>query len=219
MTMRLHNFFRSSTSTRLRAALNLKGISYEYVSYKLSSGETRLPNFLAKNPAGLVPVLELENGEFLVQSLSIIEWLDETQPGPSLLPDDACGRARVRALSYMIACEIHPLNNLRVLNRLKAQFGADVMAQERWFMHWVEVTFNALEEMLNRDSQTGRYCHLDQPGLADCCLYAQVLNNKRFGLDTSRWPTIWRIFTSLDSLPAFNEAAPMSQPDSYQTVT
>ncbi|MGA0542601.1 maleylacetoacetate isomerase [Neotabrizicola sp. VNH66] len=213
MTMRLHNFFRSSTSTRLRAALNLKGLATDYVSYALRKGETRAPGFLAMNPAGLVPVLELDDGTALVQSLAIMEWLDETQAGPPLLPKDAEGRARVRALSCMIACEIHPLNNLRVLNRLTEQFGADEDAQKLWFVHWVETTFDPLEIMLAEDSRTGAYCHGDTPGLADCCLYAQVWNNRRFAIDTSRWPTIARIFDALDALPAFRDAAPMNQPD------
>ncbi len=213
MTFRLHNFFRSSTSTRLRAALNLKGIEAEYVSYALRKGETRTAEFLAMNPAGLVPVLERDDGAPLVQSLAIIEWLDETQPGPRLLPEDADGRARVRALSYMIACEIHPLNNLRVLNRLAEQFGADEAAQKAWFTHWVETTFDPIEAMLTSDSSTGRYCHGDVAGLADCCLYAQVWNNRRFGISSGRWPTISRIFDALDALPAFRDAAPPQQPD------
>lgn len=213
MSLRLHNFFRSSTSTRLRAALNLKGIAAEYVPYALRKGETRAPEFLAMNPAGLVPVLERDDGAPLVQSLAIIEWLDETQPGPRLLPEDADGRARVRALAYMIACEIHPLNNLRVLSRLAEQFGADEAAQKTWFTHWVETTLDPLEIMLARDGRTGRYCHGDTPGLADCCLYAQVWNNRRFEIDTGRWPTVARIFDALEALPAFRAAAPPHQPD------
>lgn len=211
--MRLHNFFRSSTSTRLRAALNLKGLATDYVAYALRKDETRSLSFLAINPAGLVPVLEIDDGTALVQSLAIMEWLDETQAGPPLLPNDALGRARVRALSYMIACEIHPLNNLRVLNRLTEQFGADEESQKFWFVHWVETTFDPLETMLAEDDRTGRYCHGDTPGLADCCLYAQVWNNRRFAIDTSRWPTTARIFDALDALPAFRDAAPMNQPD------
>ena len=124
MTRRLHNFFRSSTSTRLRAALHLKGLDYEYGAYALRKGENRTAAYLGINPAGLVPALELDDGTVLTQSLAIIEWLDETYPNPPLLPTDAAGRARVRSLAYMIACEIHPLNNLRVVTRLGAQFGA-----------------------------------------------------------------------------------------------
>ncbi|UYN99384.1 MAG: maleylacetoacetate isomerase [Devosia sp.] len=213
MTLRLHNFFRSSTSTRLRAALNLKGLPYDYVGYSLRDGQTRTPQFLALNPAGLVPVLERDDGVVLTQSLAIIEWLEETMPTPPLLPADADGRARVRALAYMLACEIHPLNNLRVLRRLNEQFGADEAAQEAWFVHWVKATFDAFEISLASSAATGRYCHGDVPGLADICLYAQVWNNRRFAIDGSAWPTIDRIFAALDALPAFRDAAPPNQPD------
>lgn len=213
MTLKLHNFFRSSTSTRLRAALNLKGLDYDYVPYALRKGETRTPEYLAKNPQGLVPSLERDDGTVLTQSLAIIEWLEETHPEPALLPADADGRARVRALAYMIACEIHPLNNLRVLFRLGDQFGADEAAQKEWFTHWVSLTFDALETTLADSPQTGRFCHGDTPGLADVCLYAQVWNNRRFDISTDNWPTIARIYADLDKLPAFNMAAPPNQPD------
>lgn len=213
MTLKLHNFFRSSTSTRLRAALNLKGLEYEYIAYALRKGETRTPEYLAKNPQGLVPSLELEDGATLTQSLAIIEWLEETHPEPALLPADAKGRARVRALAYMIACEIHPLNNLRVLFRLGDQFGADEDAQKEWFTHWVSLTFDALEETLANSPETGRFCHGDTPGLADVCLYAQVWNNQRFAISTDTWPTIARIYAELHKLPAFAAAAPPNQPD------
>lgn len=213
MTLKLHNFFRSSTSTRLRAALNLKGLSYEYIPYVLRRGDTRRPEYLAMNPAGLVPVLEREDGKVLTQSLAIIEWLEETHPEPALLPADNDGRARVRGLSYMIACEVHPLNNLRVLERLTEQFGADEPAQKVWFTHWVELTFDALELQLASDSETGHFCHGDTPGMADLCLYAQVWNNRRFEVDLDRWPTIARIFAALDTIPAFSDAAPPKQPD------
>lgn len=213
MTLKLHNFFRSSTSTRLRAALNLKGLDYDYVPYVLRDGETRTAEYLAMNPQGLVPTLETDDGQFLIQSLAIIEWLEENHPEPALLPPDKHGRARVRALSYMIACEIHPLNNLRVLFRLHDQFGADEAAQKEWFTHWVVATFDALEAALSTSDQTGRYCHGDTPTLADVCLYAQVWNNKRFDIGTEQWPTIARIQTELEQLPAFTQAAPPKQPD------
>ncbi|MCX8226612.1 MAG: maleylacetoacetate isomerase [Sulfitobacter sp.] len=213
MSLKLHNFFRSSTSTRLRAALNLKGLDYDYVPYSLRDGETRTPEYLAKNPQGLVPTLEKEDGTFLTQSLAIIEWLDETHPEPALLPGDPDGRARVRALSYMIACEIHPLNNLRVLFRLRDQFGADEESQKEWFTHWVSLSFEALELELSRSEATGIYCHGNTPILADICLYAQVWNNRRFGVPLEQWPTIARIFDALEKLPAFAKAAPPEQPD------
>ena len=213
MTLRLHNFFRSSTSTRLRAALNIKGLDYDYVPYVLRNGETRTPDYLRRNPQGLVPTLEREDGSHLTQSLAIIEWLEETHPEPALLPADPEGRARVRALSYMIACEIHPLNNLRVLFRLRDQFGADEEAQKAWFTHWVSLTFDALETELADSRDTGRFCHGDTPSLADLCLYAQVWNNRRFDIPLDGWPTIARIFGALDTLPAFRDAAPPNQPD------
>ncbi len=213
MTLTLHNFFRSSTSTRLRAALNLKGLEYDYVAYKLRAGETRTPAYLDKNPQGLVPSLELEDGTVLTQSLAIIEWLEESHPSPALLPGDALGRARVRSLSCMIACEIHPLNNLRVLGYLADPLGADEEAVATWFRHWVSTTFDALESELARSPATGRYCHGDTPGMADLCLHAQVWNNRRFAIEPSAWPTLNRIFEALEQIPAFAEAAPPRQPD------
>jgi maleylpyruvate isomerase len=210
---RLHNFFRSSTSTRLRVALNLKGLAYDYVPYVLRRGDTRQPDYLQMNPAGLVPVLEREDGTFMTQSLAIIEWLEETHPTPALLPGDADGRARVRGLAYMIACEIHPLNNLRVLQYLGDTLSADEASQKTWFTHWVSTTFDALETLLARDGATGAFCHGETPTLADICLYAQIWNNKRFEIDLGRWPTITRIFAALDAIPAFRDAAPPAQPD------
>ena len=213
MLMKLHNFFRSSTSTRLRAALNLKGLEYDYVAYVLRDAETQTPAYLSKNPQGLVPMLEREDGSFLTQSLSIMEWLEDKYPTPAILPADVDGRARVRSLSYMMACEIHPLNNLRVLFRLRDQFGADEDAQKEWFTHWVTLTFDALEIELAGSDETGIYCHADAPTMADCCLYAQVWNNRRFGIPLDRWPTIARIYAALDRLDAFQKAAPPNQPD------
>lgn len=213
MTLKLHNFFRSSTSTRLRAALNFKGLNYDYVPYVLRTGETRTPEYLRRNPQGLVPTLEREDGSHLTQSLAIIEWLEETHPEPALLPEDADGRTRVRALAYMIACEIHPLNNLRVLFYLRDELGADEAAQKAWFIHWVTLTFDALEATLAESPETGKYCHGDTPTLADVCLYAQIWNNERFDIARDKWPTISRIFGALDELPAFNNAAPPNQPD------
>jgi maleylpyruvate isomerase len=213
MTLRLHNFFRSSTSTRVRVALNLKGLAYDYVPYVLRDGQTRTPEYLSKNPQGLVPTLEREDGSFLTQSMAIIEWLDETHPTPPLLPADSDGRARVRALSQLIACEVHPLNNLRVLQYLQQTFGADEAAQKGWFTHWLSLSFDALETQLSRDAATGCFCHGDTPTMADICLYAQVWNNRRFALANDPWPTIARIFTALDAIPAFQNAAPPAQPD------
>jgi maleylpyruvate isomerase len=211
MTLRLHNFFRSSTSTRVRVALNLKGLAYDYVPYVLRDGQTRTPDYLAKNPQGLVPTLEREDGSFLTQSMAIIEWLDETYPAPPLLPSDPDGRARVRALSQLIACEVHPLNNLRVLQYLQQTFGADEAAQKDWFTHWLTLSFDALETQLGQTTST--FCHGEVPTMADICLYAQVWNNRRFAIPTETWPTIARIFATLDAIPAFRNAAPPAQPD------
>lgn len=209
----LHNYFRSSTSIRVRIALNLKGLTYAYVAHHLRKGENRSADYLALNPQGLVPALVLDGGKVLTQSLAIIEYLDETHPNPPLLPKTAADRARVRALAYAIACEIHPVNNLRVLDYLKSAFGADDEASGSWFRHWVDETFVPLEKMLAGDSRTGRFCHGDTPGLADVCLYAQVLNNRRFKVGMSPYPTIGRIFDACAALPQFARAAPESQPD------
>jgi maleylpyruvate isomerase len=209
----LHNYFRSSTSTRLRAALNLKGLDYDYRAYALLKDETKTPHVLAMNPAGLVPVLELEDGTRLSQSLAIIEYLDETHPEPPLLPADPKGRARVRSLAYMIACEVHPLNNLRVLQHIDREFGAGDDGKKAWFTHWVHTTFAPLELRLADNPGTGRFCHGEAPTLADICLYAQVWNNRRFEIDMRIYPTISRIFAALDEIEAFRRAAPPEQPD------
>ncbi len=211
--MRLHNYFRSSTSTRLRIALNLKGLDYEYVGYPLLERAHKSPEFTTRNPAGLVPVLELDDGTHLSQSLAIIEYLDETHPTPPLLPADALGRARVRALAQLVACDIHPLNNLRVLQYLESELGQDQTGKTRWFRHWVGEAFGALEEMLASSSKTGIFCHGDTPGMADICLYAQVWNNRRFDVDMTPYPTISAIFARLDKIDAFVRAAPPNQPD------
>lgn len=212
--LRLHNYFRSSTSTRLRAALNLKGLAYEYVQVHLPDGSHRDPDFLALNPQGLVPALELEDGTVLTQSLAIMEWLDEAYPdAPRLLPRDPVARARVRALGQMVALEIHPINNLRVLNYIGETFGADAEGKAEWFAHWVHTTFAPLEKMLADSPETGPYCHGSTPGYADCCLYAQMWNNNRFNVDMARYPTIRAIFKALDALPEFSSAAPAQQPD------
>lgn len=213
--MKLHNYFRSSTSTRVRVALNLKGLDATYLSYALLKDEHKAGAYLEANPQGLVPSLELEDGTVLTQSLAIIEWLDEAYPEPALLPRDAIARARVRALAYAIACEVHPVNNLRVLGYLKGQFGAEDKAVADWFTHWVAETFAPVETMLAGSQATGRFCHGDTPGLADICLYAQVWNNKRFDVDMTAYPVISRIFEACDAVEAFAAAAPPNQPDAF----
>lgn len=209
----LHNYFRSSTSYRVRIALALKGLPYRYVAHHLRHGAHRGADYLAVNPQGLVPALVLDDGTVLAQSLAIIEYLDETVPSPPLLPADPKGRARVRMLSQMIACEIHPVNNLRILNALRSRYGADDAEIADWFRHWVNETFAPLEKMLAQSPDTGMFCHGDAPGMADICLVAQVANNARFNVDMSPYPTIARIRDACMELPAFADAAPARQPD------
>jgi maleylpyruvate isomerase len=209
----LHNYFRSSTSYRVRIALALKGVAYAYEAYHLRKGEQRSERYLALNAQGLVPTLRWTDGHLYTQSLAIIEFLDETIPNPSLLPKDPAERARVRSLAQMIAIDIHPINNLRVLTELRRRFGADDAAVADWFRHWVDETFAALEHRLAVEPGTGLFCHGDHPSLADICLAAQVANNGRFGVEMAPYPTIQRIYDRCMTLPAFISAAPGNQPD------
>jgi len=208
----LHGYFRSSASFRVRIALNLKGIAYEQASRHLRKGEQRAPDFLALNAEGLVPALEID-GNVLNQSLAIVEYLEETRPAPALLPKDAAGRARARAIAYALSMEIHPINNLRVLQDIEKRFGADQKAVAEWFRHWVVTTFGPLETRLAREKETGNFCHGDAPTLADVCLVPQVFNNMRFDVDMTPYPTIARIHKACMELPAFADAAPARQPD------
>ena len=208
----LHGYFRSSAAFRVRIALNLKGLAYDQTFRHLRKGEQRAPDYLKLNPQGLVPTLEID-GQTLTQSLAIIEYLDETRPTPALLPKDAAGRARVRSLSLALAAEIHPINNLRVLEDLRSRFGADDEAVALWFRHWVDVTFAPLETRLASEAQTGKFCHGDAPGLADICLVPQVINNTRFNVDMTPYPTISRIHAACLELDAFKAALPANQPD------
>jgi maleylpyruvate isomerase len=209
----LHNYFRSSTSFRVRACLNLKGIAYRHVAHHLRKGEHRQPAFLAINPQGLLPSLQWSDGTILNQSLAILEFLDESVPLPPMLPASPAERARVRALAQVVACDIHPVNNLRVLNRLREQFGADEAAVAQWFRHFVRASFDPLEEMLAASPQTGRFCHGDSISLADLCLLGQTLNNSRFGIDNAEWPTIAAIHDRAMGVEAIAAAAPANQPD------
>ena len=208
----LHNYYRSSTSFRVRAALGLKGLEYDYRAYHLRKGEQRSDDYLALNPQGLVPTLSTPERN-LSQSLAIIEYLDETYPQPPLLPPEPLARARVRSLAMLIGCDIHPVNNLRVLGHLKAQFGADDDAVASWFGHWVTAGFEALERRLANEADTGDFCHGDTVGLADICLAGQVINNVRFGISLQSYPSIERVFDNCMRLDAFRSAHPSAQPD------
>jgi maleylacetoacetate isomerase len=210
--MKLYGFSRSSAAFRVRIALNLKGLAYEGGLIHLRHGEQRGPEYLAINPQGLVPALETE-GQTLIQSMAIIEYLDEMHPEPPLLPRDPAGRARVRALAEIVACDIHPINNLRVLRYLHGPLGHDQAAIESWYNHWIATGFEALERLLASDRRAGAFCHGDAPGMADIALAPQVVNSERYGLDLSPYPTIARIHANCMRLEAFSAAHPDSQPD------
>jgi maleylpyruvate isomerase len=208
----LHNYFRSSTSVRVRAALNLKGLSFDYIPLSLLKGEQASADHLALNPSGLVPTLVTPHGP-LPQSLAIIEWLDEVYPEPALLPADPWGRARVRSLAHIVALDIHPVNNLRILKHLEAEYGVDAEGKSQWFRKWASAGLAALEQRLTADPETGAFCHGDTVGLADLCLYAQVLNNVRFDVDMTSYPTLRHIHANCMEIPALQDAIPANQPD------
>lgn len=212
--MVLHGYWRSSAAYRVRIALNLKRLTYQQVSYHLRNGAQRKPEFLARNPQGLVPALELPDGKLLTQSLAIIEYLEETHAAVPLLPTGAAARARVRSIALAIACDLHPLNNLRVLNFLGTRYGQDDAGKTAWYQHWIGCELGALEERLSRDSETGKFCHGNGVSLADVCLIPQLYNARRWNCDVSAYQTLLRIETSCLSLDAFSKAAPERQPDS-----
>ncbi|MBF5093129.1 maleylacetoacetate isomerase [Azospirillum sp. INR13] len=213
--MKLHTYFRSSAAYRVRIALNLKGLAPEQAFVHLRRGEQDKPPFADLNPEHLVPALEVDGPDghhVLTQSLAIIEYLDETHPSPPLLPADPLGRARVRALALAVACDIHPLNNLRVLGRLKAM-GHSQEEVDDWYRHWIGVGLTALEAQLAGDLRTGRFCHGDAPGLADILLVPQLANARRLACPLDGYPTLLRIDEACRALPAFAAAAPDRQPD------
>jgi maleylacetoacetate isomerase len=213
-SLMLYGYWRSSAAYRVRIALNLKGLDYENRPVHLvkDGGEQHAPAYAAMNPQQLVP--SLRDGErVLTQSLAIMEYLEEIHPEPALLPADARGRARVRALAQLVACDIHPLGNLRVLQYLESGLGADEAQRGEWSRHWIASGFAAMEAMLVDNVATGRYCHGDTPGMADACLIPQVYNARRWKLPLDDYPTICRIDTACNELEAFRKAAPEMQPD------
>ena len=212
MALQLFNYFRSSASYRVRIALALKGLDYDYMPVQLTRNEHFKESYAALSPARLVPLLK-DDERIVTQSLAIIEYLDELHPQPLLLPGTALERARIRALALDVACEIHPLNNLRVLRYLTQDMGLSSQQKDAWYAHWIALGLGALEEMLATSSATGQFCHGDTPTLADCCLVPQVFNARRFGCPTQGYPTIERIVATCEQLPAFAQAAPGQQPD------
>jgi maleylacetoacetate isomerase/maleylpyruvate isomerase len=209
----LYTYFRSSASYRVRIALRLKHLEYRAVPVHLlrHGGEQHGPDYARRNPSKLIPTLE-DGALTLRQSLAILEYLEEIHPTPALLPPDAAGRARVRALAQSVACDIHPLNNLRVLRYLKAE-GLDEDRRAAWSRHWMAIGFESIERLLQTDAPAGRFCHGDAPTLADCCLVPQVFNASRVQLPLDAYPTIKRIHAQCEEMEAFRLAAPPAQPD------
>ncbi|MYM27151.1 maleylacetoacetate isomerase [Duganella sp. CY15W] len=212
--MKLYTYFRSSAAYRVRIALNLKGLAYDAAPVHLlrNGGEQLSDAYRAVNPAMLVPALE-DDGNVIGQSLAIIEYLEETHAATPLLPSDALGRARVRALALTVAADTHPLGNLRVLKYLTGQLGVTEEVKLGWQQHWLRTGMAALEALLANDARTGRFSHGDTPTLADCCLVPQVFGAQRFGVDMSPYPTVMRIHAACAELPAFQQAHPSQQPD------
>jgi maleylacetoacetate isomerase len=213
--MKLYSFFRSSAAYRVRIALEVKGLAYEYVATHLrrDGGEHRKPSYLAINPQGLVPALD-DGGVVVSQSLAILEYLEEAYPTtPRLLPANPADRAQVRAMSQAIACDIHPLNNLRVLEYLKSQMGQSEDATNLWYRHWIAEGFRALEQSIGKHTGDGMHCFGETVTLADVCLVPQVYNARRFAVDLAPYPLLVRVSAHLEDLPAFAKAHPKAQPD------
>ncbi|WP_395455458.1 maleylacetoacetate isomerase [Acidovorax delafieldii] len=210
--MKLYSFFRSGTSHRLRIALNLKALAYEQVAVDLRREEHLGDTFKAINPQQLVPVLEADE-RLMIQSPAIIEWLEERYPTPPLLPADAGDRAHVRALAAIVGCDIHPINNRRILEALRHRFGADEAAVNDWCGTWISAGFDAIEALLSKDPQRGDFCFGSSPTLADVYLVPQVESARRFKVDFSRWPLVQAVDAACAQLEAFRKAAPSAQPD------
>ena len=210
--MKLYNFFRSSTSHRLRIALNLKGITTDYVAVNLRVDEQQNDDFRVVNPQQLVPALDTGD-KVMIQSPAIIEWLEEKYPTPALLPQGADARAHVRALAAIVGCDIHPINNRRILQTLRKTFGANEEAVNAWCDTWISDGFDAYEALIAADPSRGRFSYGDAPGMADVYLIPQVESARRFNVDMNRWPLISAIDKACGELEAFQKAAPMVQPD------
>ncbi len=210
--MKLYDFFRSGTSHRLRIALNLKGLPFEYAAVDLRSEQHLGPDFKALNPQGLVPAL-VAGDRVLIQSPAIIEWLEERHPTPPLLPADPDDRARVRALAAIVGCDIHPVNNRRILETLRKTFGADEAAVNAWCAGWIGDGFDAIEALLAADPARGDFCFGGAPTLADVYLVPQVESARRFAIDLGRWPNIVAVDNACAAIDAFRRAAPAGQPD------
>ena len=211
--MKLYTFFRSSAAFRVRIALNLKGIPYEPLLVSLPKGAHREPQYAKVNPQALVPTVVTDDGFELAQSLAIMEFLEETHPNPPLLPKESKARARMRSLADLIACEIHPLNNLRTLQYLRRSLGQNEEQVSSWYRHWIADGLAKLEASLVNTKGTGKFCHGDTPGMADCCLVPQIFNAKRYECDLAPYPTVMRIFDACMKLDAFERAQPSRQPD------
>ena len=208
--IRLYTFFRSSAAFRVRIALNLKGLAYEPAFVHLAKGEHRRPEYGALNPQGLIPAL-VDEGHLLTQSLAIIEYLEETRPLPPLLPKDTLGRARVRSLSLLVACEIHPLNNLRTLTHLRKTLGQTEDQVNAWYRHWIADGLAKFEAQVK--GSAGKFCHGDTPSMADCCLVPQIFNARRYQNDLAPYPVTMRIFAACMKLEAIDRAHPSKPPD------
>ena len=210
--MKLYNFFRSGTSHRLRIALNLKGLGYDYVAVDLRKNEHLGAAFKALNPQGLVPAL-VDADRVLTQSVAIIEWLEERFPTPALLPTDLNDKAHVRALAAVVGCDIHPVNNKRILDTLRTSFGADEAAINHWCSTWISDGFDAYETLLAGDTRRAGYSFGAAPTIADAYLIPQIESARRFKVDLARWPRIMEVDATCSALEAFQRAAPMAQPD------
>lgn len=211
--MKLYGFSRSSAAFRVRIALNLKGIAWEHFNVSLPDGDQFQDDYAKINPQARVPTL-IDGDNTLIQSMAILEYLEETHPEPAFLPSGAAARARVRGLADIIACDIHPLNNLAILKFLGKEMGADKDAVNvTWYQHWIYEGFNALEALLASDGATGKFAHGDTPGLADICIVPQVFNAQRYECDLSPYPTLMGIFAECMKLDAFDSAQPSRQPE------